>query len=139
MFPALFLASHTLPAQTADAILGEWYSPDKDGKFLFYKSGDKYFGKVCWLREVNDETGKPKKDSHNSDPAKRNNPMMGTVIFSNFVWDPEEKEWVDGKVYDARNGDVYSCRIRLVSASVMEVRGYILFSWLGQSRYFTKY
>jgi uncharacterized protein (DUF2147 family) len=123
----------------ADAILGEWISPEKDGKFLFYKSNGKYYGKVSWLKEPNDASGKPKTDAANDDPAKRSVPMMGLIVFSGFVYDDEEKEWIDGKVYDARNGDLYSCRLRLVSNLLMEVRGYILFSWLGKSAYFTRY
>jgi uncharacterized protein (DUF2147 family) len=126
-------------AQNAcDAILGEWFAPDKDGKFSFYKANGKYYGKVCWLSEVNDANGKPKVDAANHDPAKRTVSMMGLVVFNGFVWDEEDQEYTDGTVYDARYGDTYSCRIR-VNKLVMEVRGYILFSWLGKSAYFTRY
>ncbi len=135
----LFVVAPGVAQNTCDAILGEWFAPDKDGKFLFYKSNGKYYGKVCWLREPNDVNGKPKVDAANDDPTKRNIPMMGLVVFSGFVWSDEDKEYIDGKVYDARNGDLYSCKIRLVSNLLMEVRGYILFSWLGKSAYFTKY
>lgn len=127
-------------AQSAcDAILGEWVSPEKDGRFLFYKSNGKYYGKLCWLKEPNDANGKPKVDAANDDPTKRNVPMLGLVVFSGFVYDEDDNEWVEGKVYDARYGDLYSCRLRLVSNLLMEVRGYILFSWLGKSAYFTRY
>ncbi len=126
-------------SQTADAILGEWFAPDKDGKFLFYKDKGKYYGKLIWIKETKDEQGNLKVDKKNPDPAKRNNPMVGTVIFSDFKWDSEELKWVDGKVYDARSGDTWSCEIRLPSNLVLEVRGYLVFSWLGKSAYFTRY
>ena len=128
------------PAQSAcDRVLGEWFSPDKDGKFLFYKSGGCYFGKIIWLKETRDECGKLKTDKHNHDPARRNDPMMGIVIFKNFKWDAEDEKWVDGKVYDARNGDTWSCEMKMVSNLVLEVHGYLIFTWLGKSAYFSRY
>jgi uncharacterized protein (DUF2147 family) len=139
-FFAFFIAEASSLAQnTCDAILGEWYAPDKDGKFLFYKSNGSYFGKLIWVKETKDENGKIKTDSKNPDPSKRNVPMLGLIIFKDFVWDSEEGEWVDGTVYDARHGDTYSCKIKLASNLVMEVRGFILFSWLGKSAYFSRY
>jgi uncharacterized protein (DUF2147 family) len=139
-FYAFFLlGASSLAQNSCDDVLGEWFSPDKDGKFLFYKSNGSYFGKLIWLSEPKDKNGNLKVDKANPDPTKRNDPMMGVVVFKDFKWDPEEHEWVDGTVYDARYGDTYSCKIKLSSNLVMEVRGYILFSWLGKSAYFTRY
>jgi uncharacterized protein (DUF2147 family) len=137
----LFLVSWKVAgsAQTADAILGEWYSPDKDGKFLFYKSGGNYYGKIIWLKEPKDEKGNVKLDTKNPDPAKRKNTMMGLIVFKDFKWSDKEKMWVDGKVYDARSGDTWSCELSLSSSLVLEVHGYLVFSWLGKSAYFSRY
>lgn len=133
------LRAATLAQSACDACLGEWFSPDKDGKFLFYKSNGTYYGKLIWVKETVDEYGKTKTDSKNPDPSKRNVPMLGLVIFKNFVWDSEESEWVNGTVYDARHGDTYSCKMSMSGKLVLEVRGYILVSWLGKSAYFTRY
>lgn len=127
---------------TSDAILAcEWLSPDKDGRFSFYIENGKFYGKLVWIKEPKDESGKYKLDVKNPDEAKRKLPLLGMVIFKDFKWDQANHKWVDGKVYDARTGNTWSAEIRLSSntAQIMEVRGYLLFSWLGQSAYFTRY
>lgn len=132
------LEAGCIAQNAADAILGEWYSPDKDGKFLFYKYNGKYYGKVTWIKDPNDANGKPITDKANPDPALRNRPLMGMDVFTHFIYDPEENKWVDGKVYDSRHGDLYSCNMKLISNLVLEVHGFVGFSWLGKSAYFTR-
>ena len=127
-------------AQTkSDAILGEWLSPDRNGRFLFYIENGKFYGKIVWLKEPKDETGKYKLDVKNPDAAKRKLPLLGIVIFKDFKWDQTSGKWVDGKVYDARSGETWSCELRLPSEKVLEVRGYLAFPWLGKSAFFSRY
>jgi uncharacterized protein (DUF2147 family) len=137
--PLLILLCAAGRTQTCDAILGEWFSPEKDGKFLMFKSNGMYYGKLIWLRDPNDAKGKLKTDSKNPDPVKAKGPMLGIIVFKDFKWDEEEKMWVDGKVYDARTGDTWSCEMSLSGNLVLEVRGYLVWSWLGKSAYFSRY
>jgi uncharacterized protein (DUF2147 family) len=46
---------HLLPAlaQTKDAIVGKWLNPSGEGQIEIYKKGDKYFGKLAWMKEPN--------------------------------------------------------------------------------------
>ena len=47
----------------ADAIVGVWKTGEGTAMVRMYKNGDKYQGKIVWLKEPNDpETGKPKVD-----------------------------------------------------------------------------
>lgn len=135
---SLVLGSSGLAQNAAEAILGEWYSPEKDGKFLFYKANGKYYGKLVWTKVPYDENGKPVTDKKNPDPAKRSHPLIGMNIFTDFVYDSEANEWIAGKVYDTRYGDTYCCKMKMISNLVLEVRGYILLPCLGQSAYFTR-
>ncbi|MBL7976075.1 MAG: DUF2147 domain-containing protein, partial [Candidatus Kapabacteria bacterium] len=45
----------------ADDILGDWIYTDgpKQVKINIFKRDNKYYGKLVWLKEPNDETGKP--------------------------------------------------------------------------------
>ena len=61
-----------------DAITGELLSEKKDSKFLIYKQGTKYFGRIIW----GDET--QTKDTKNPDPALRTRELIGLVILNIF-------------------------------------------------------
>jgi uncharacterized protein (DUF2147 family) len=48
---------------SADDILGVWLNEDKDAHVEIYKEGNKYFGKIIWLKNpIDDETGKHPKN-----------------------------------------------------------------------------
>jgi len=80
----LFLLSTSiqLRAQSftgADAILGTWLTSDGKAKISITKYGEKYGGKIVWLKEPN-KNGKPKVDELNQDPKKQSLPLLGLVI-----------------------------------------------------------
>ena len=54
---ALLLAAIPALAQepTADLILGKWLNEDKDAHVEVYTEAGKYFGKIVWLKEPNEE------------------------------------------------------------------------------------
>lgn len=139
LFILLFFVKVNYAQVSPDAILGEWYSPEKDGKFLFYKSGNYYCGKLIWIEAPNDEYGNPKKDINNPDKSKQNQLLLELVIFKDFVWDNDDEEWDDGSVYDPTTGYTWSCTISMVDSKVLKVRGYLGFNFIGRSEYFTKY
>lgn len=129
-------AQKNLPA---DNLCGEWWTPENQGRIIFFKDGTTYSGKVSWFKVPNDpETGKPKLDKHNPNPALRKRPVMGLVLFYNFKYDPSKNKYVDGKLYDSEHGKTYSCWIKLTSHNVLELHGYVGFSLIGKSVYFTR-
>ncbi|GAB4382799.1 MAG: DUF2147 domain-containing protein [Salibacteraceae bacterium] len=123
-------------AQNADDILGIWFNEEKTAKIEIYKNGDKYFGKIVWLKEPLRD-GKPKLDIHNDDESLRSRPVMGLNILQDFVWDEDDKEWNDGTIYDPKNGETYSCYITK-KGDVLHVRGYIGFSFIGRTTEWTR-
>ena len=116
-------------AQKADDIIGTWLTGNKKANIQIYKTGDKYYGKLVWIKEPN-ENGKPKLDKNNSDANKRNMPLLGIVNLNNFVFDDDE--WTDGTIYDPENGKVYSCTMTLEGGK-LHVRGYIGISLIGRT------
>lgn len=119
-------------AQTnADAITGEWYTPKKDTRFMIYKTGGKYYGKVVW------GSGTQTTDEKNPNPQLRNRPLKGLVILNNFVFNGKDT-WTDGTIYDPREGKTYSCKISLKDNNTIEVRGYVGISLFGRTEVWTR-
>lgn len=123
---------------SGDAILGKWMNEDRDANVEVYKEAGKYFGKIVWLKDPIDEvTGKPKVDDENGDVSLQNRPIMGLVILKDFVFDGDE-EWEDGTIYDPKNGKTYDCYMEIDEEGILKIRGYIGFSWIGRSTYWTR-
>lgn len=123
----------------ADDILGLWLNEDKDAHVEIYKNDNKYYGKLVWLREPNDEeTGEPKLDDENQDESLRSRPVLGLLLLRDFEFDGDD-EWEDGRIYDPKNGKDYKCYMEFNdSKDDLKVRGYIGFSMLGRTTYWTR-
>ncbi len=132
----LFVAvSVSALAQSKDAILGKWLNPSGEGQIEIYKKGDKYYGKLAWLKEPN-LNGKPKLDAKNPDAALQKRALLNLEILKNFVYD--DGKWTDGTIYDPKKGKTYSCNMSLDGNDVLKVRGYIGISLIGRSETFRR-
>ena len=141
-FSALFLfligSSFTPIADNPDAIVGVWKTGEGNAMVRIYKNGDKYQGKVVWLKEpVDPETGKPKQDKNHPDEANRTRPVLGLVNIWGFSF-KENNLWDDGNIYDPKNGSTYSCTIKMINPNTLEVRGYIGVSIIGRTDTWTR-
>ncbi|RMG26341.1 MAG: DUF2147 domain-containing protein [Bacteroidetes bacterium] len=126
-------------ALAQNEVVGVWLTQDQDAHVEIYKEGNKYYGKVVWLKVPNDEQGKPRTDIHNDDEKLRNRPIMGLVVMKDFVYDPEDKEWVDGTVYDSKSGNTYSGYLKMLDNGNLYMKGYILgMRFLGRSNEWTR-
>lgn len=152
MITAIAFASSTLLAGDPDALLGVWFNQEKTAKIEVYKNGNKYFGKIVWLKdptynetEFNEadghpavKLGGPKVDWRNPDKARQNDPILGLLILRDFIWDADDQEWTDGRIYDPKKGSDYKCFMRLENDSTLYLRGYIGFSLIGRTSYWTR-
>lgn len=138
-FTAFLLAIDTAQAQKngADAVLGTWMTSSGKGHVEIYKQGGKYYGKIAWLKEPNNEQGTPKVDKNNPDAKLRNQPILGLVNLRDFTY-AGDNEWEDGKVYDPEKGKDYSCQMTLIDPNTLEVRGYIGISLIGRTDTWTR-
>lgn len=118
-----------------DIILGVWYNTEKDGKIEIFKEGDKYHGKLVWLKEP-EEDGQPKLDKNNSEESKRSRPLKGLKLLRDFEY--QAGAWENGTIYDPKNGKTYSCTMKLKNHDVLEVRGYVGISLIGRSVEWTR-
>jgi uncharacterized protein (DUF2147 family) len=130
----LLVASLGVFAQSGDAIIGKWLNPSGEDQIWIYKVGDKYFGKLGWIKIPN-EDGHPKMDKNNPDPALRTRPDLNLELLKNFVFDG--KTYEDGTIYDPKSGKTYSCKMTLVG-NTLKIRGYIGISLFGRTEVWTK-
>ena len=127
----LFTTSLTVFSQKQDAIVGKWVNATGEAHIDIFKKGEKYFGKIVWLKDPNDEKGKPKTDYKNPDPALTPRPTLGLEILKNFKY--EDGKWKGGKIYDPKTGKTYSCTITPKGTNLISIRGYIGISLIGRS------
>jgi uncharacterized protein (DUF2147 family) len=131
---ALFIAIlFYLQLMAQDQIIGKWWTPKKDGQIEIYKLGTKYFGKLIWGK------GSIKKDIKNPKEELRNRPLIGMDLFTNFTYQINDAQWIDGKIYDPESGKTYSCKMWLSDdGKTLNARGFIGFSLLGRTEKFTR-
>jgi len=123
--------------QEGDKVIGKWLTNDKKAHIEIYKcDGKKYCGKIVWLAEPKDENGKEKTDVHNPDKELAKRKLMNLALLTGFEYD-SDGEYENGKIYDTREGKIYSCNMEL-EGDVLEVRGYVGFSLLGRTVVWTR-
>jgi len=136
-FAFVLLTSFTSTfAQNADAITGVWLSADKDAKIEIYRSGNKYFGKIIWTKNMYEADGKTlRKDHKNPQANLRNRNILNLVMLTNFTYD--DGEWTGGEVYDPKSGKTYNSKMKL-KGNALELRGYVGISLFGRSTVWTR-
>jgi uncharacterized protein (DUF2147 family) len=113
-----------------DAIVGEWWTEGKEGRIRFVRSPDNTYSGI--LVGGND----PGTDVNNTDPALRKRPLLGTVLMWHLR--PENGEYVDGYVYNPRNGKTYHMKAEVTGKTTLKIRGYLGISLFGQSQTWTR-
>lgn len=122
-------------AQDADAdrILGVWEPSNGKARVKVEKIGNKYYGKIVWLKEPNDPvTSQPKVDKNNPDESVRNVPLKGYRLLKDFTYTGKD-EWTNGTIYDPENGSTYKCIIKMTDNNTLDIRGYIGVEALGRT------
>lgn len=138
LFVAFLLAVFLSPdlfAQEADNVLGYWLTQEGDSQVKIFKAKDgKYYGNIKWLDEPNEEDGTPKVDDENSNPELQKRPILGLQLLKSFNYDEKAEEWVDGTIYDPKNGKTYKCFMWFEDGdeTILHVKGFIGFSLLGR-------
>ena len=135
---SLTIYSSNLLAQKANDILGYWLNAEKDAKIEIYIKNNIFYGKIIWLKEPKDVNGEWKLDNKNPDKTLRKRKKLGLEIIDNLIWNPNKKEWNNGKIYDAREGDTYSLFAKIKGNNILNLRGYIGFSLFGKTTTWTR-
>ncbi len=134
----LLTAATPINNDNPDSIQGVWKTGEGNAMVRIYKNGEKYQGKVVWLKEpIDPETGKPKLDKFHPDEVNRTRPILGMINVWGFVFE-EKNLWSGGNIYDPKNGNTYSCTIKMINPNTIEVRGFIGVSLIGRTDTWTR-
>ncbi len=127
------LSSFLSQNNDGDRLLGVWEPSNGRARVKVEKIGEKYFGKIVWLKEDKEpSTGEPKTDKNNPDESLRNVPLKGYRMLKDFVY-KGNNTWEEGTIYDPLNGNTYSCSIKMNDKNTLDIRGYIGVSALGRT------
>jgi len=133
-----------------DLIIGNWKPSNGRSVVSIYKGNasngedpSKYYGKIVWLSEENDDKGQPRTDVNNSDDELKKRPLKGMVIVKDMEFDEVDGKivsWEDGTIYDPNNGSEYSFQAEIdkKNENIMEGRGYIGVSLFGRTDTWTR-
>ncbi len=137
LFTTLSAYSQTF---TADMILGTWVPKKGDSHVKIEKIGNKYYGKVIWLKNPNEKDNSgPDLDDKNPDETMRIQPILGLRVLKDFSFE-EKGVFKGGKAYDPNNGKTYCGKITIIDADNIDMRGSICgFSILGRTETWTRY
>lgn len=131
-FAAVALAASLMAATKAksDDALGTWLTPKGDAKVTIMKCGATFCGKITWLKTPDDL------DTKNPDPAKRKNKVLGMTMLWGFTFN--DNEWTGGQIYDPDSGNTYKCKMWMINASKLNVKGYVGIPMFGRSEVWTR-
>jgi len=131
----LVLSAHA--AAAADAT-GLWLTEAGKARVRVAKcGGDALCGTIISLKEPNDpETGKPKWDKFNSDPAKRSRPIVGTQMM--FGMKPSGHGTWKGQVYNAEDGKTYSGYLTITGENSLKLEGCALAGLICKAQTWTR-
>ena len=119
-------------------IVGKWKTiDDETGKpksivEIFEKSG-KIYAKIVHIIEAENRN----RFCEKCDGDDKNKPILGMVIIKGLRKDGDE--YNGGKITDPKNGKSYKCILALESKDKLKIRGYIGFSLIGRSQYWTRF
>lgn len=111
---------------------GTWQTEDGRARVRTERCGSdaaRLCGFVVWGKEPLDETGKPKVDRYNPNPAKQGRPQLGHQLLSGLKQNAEGR--FEGKIYNADNGKSYDVTIWSDQPSVLNVKGCMLAVFCG--------
>ena len=142
MMPKYFLLAITsllfiLNSSAQLSLTKNWLNQEKDGKVrVFLGTDGKYHGQIVWLKEPN-ENGAPKLDKENPAPEKRKKPVLNLQILHGLE-KKSETEYVNGKIYDPKNGKEYKCVITMKDKNNLNVRGFVGITLIGRNDAWTR-
>ena len=122
-------AQATAARVPGDEILGEWWTENNEGRIRITRDKEGYYRGTtsCCARD-----GKPTLDVNNPKPELRNRSTLGIVIIWKLKY--EDGEYVDGYVYNPRDGKTYRMEMKVIDSDTLKIRGYMGISLLGQTQ-----
>lgn len=134
VFTLLFIAvTLSINSQT---IFGKWNSRSDagvvDSVLEVYEKNGKAYAKLVQVLNPNRKGAR----CVNCDGKFKDRLVLGLDILSGL--EKDDDEWSGGTIIDPRNGNTYSCYIKLIQANKLKLRGYIGLSLFGKTAYWER-
>ena len=129
--PKAVIANAASTAPT-DLILGEWWTEKNQGRVRITRDKDGTFRGTTTCCVHKNDPDNPDIDKFNPKPELRARPTLGIVIFWKLRYD--DGEFVDGYVYNPRDGKTYRIEMKVIDRNTIKIRGYLGISLFGQSQ-----
>ncbi len=110
-------------AGAAASVEGLWIDDTGKGAIELTLCGRKLCGRIAWLKEPVDRTGKPQVDSLNPNPAKRDQPICGLQIVGGLERQPDGT-YDAGWIYDPKVGKSYDLAVEVQDSGHLVIIGY---------------
>lgn len=136
VFLLLFFIVGFSSDNSADQILGDWLLNGKNVKIHFYKSNNKYYGKIVWMKEPY-KNNKPKTDKNNPNTKLRQRELIGLVVAFDFEY-KKNNEWSNGFIYDPGSGNTYNGVMNMIEKNKIEIRAFKGYKIFGITQYLIK-
>jgi uncharacterized protein (DUF2147 family) len=111
-------ATSITPALAADPT-GDWRVQDGVADIRVAECNGSMWGVVVWEKVPGGH------DKNNPDPAKQNRPTLGMPTLLDMKKAPGTDQW-DGEVYNAKDGQTYTAKIRPTDPDHLEIQGCVL-------------
>jgi uncharacterized protein (DUF2147 family) len=118
--------------QPGDALIGEWWTENNEGRVQMARYKDGTYRGTTTCCEHKDDKNNPRTDLNNPKPELRNRSTVGIVLIWNLKY--ENGEYVDGHVYNPRDGKTYRMKMEVIDQETLKIRGYMGISLLGQTQ-----
>ncbi len=131
----LALPSSMAAGRNPDPVHGLWLTENRKAIVQIAPCGAESCGRMVWVANPVDETGRPKRDEKNADAAKRDRTICGLELVGGLH---RNGDWAEGWLYNPKDGSTYSAQLRALSPHQLEVRGYLGVALLGKSQVWTR-
>jgi uncharacterized protein (DUF2147 family) len=128
-----------LVAHAADPKLvqGIWLDDKGDGAVEIGPCGDKLCGRIIWLRDPLDKTGKPLVDHYNPDSGSKKRPICGLPIIGGLKRQADGS-WDAGWIYDPKEGKSYDLEVTAQPGDRLQIKGYMGMKFLSETFIWTR-
>jgi uncharacterized protein (DUF2147 family) len=116
----------------AQSYAGIWFDDTGRGAVEITPCGPSLCGRIVWLQEPADKSGRPVTDGNNPDRNRRSRPVCGLEVIGN-VKQQRNGTWDEGWIYDPKEGKRYDLQLRLRSPDTLEVTGYLGVKFLSET------
>lgn len=118
-------------ASPADSLIGKWYTENRRGIMEFYLKGDELRARTFPIKKDD------MLDVKNPVDSLRSRKVAGLTIVYGLKYNPSNKKWENGRVYNPENGKTYYCWCRFEDGNI-QFRGFLKVEILGKTELWTR-